>query len=310
MTNKKLIIIFAALLGLYLLSRLFTGNRESTFDPEIVKVDTALITEVRLSPKAEENAEVILRRTSDGWTATKGDMTVSTPYAKVQGLLGQLSEISSERIVSKSKDKWAEYEVDEKGSRVQVFNNKKQLADFVVGTFKFDQAKRSASSYLRRTDDDAVYLVDGFMSMTFNQGFNTFRNNELIKLNAEDIREVARIGAGETVAIGKNPEDGLWYRGGMEKLDSAKAAQYISQLTNVYGVDYVDTPVTGDPIMSLEISSNNLITPLRVDCYMHADTAKPFIFHSSSNPDAWFASDSAGAYQRIFGKFEELLYVQ
>ncbi|HLF64930.1 MAG TPA: DUF4340 domain-containing protein [Saprospiraceae bacterium] len=310
MTNKKLIIIFAALLGVYLLSRLFTGNRESTFDPEVVKVDTALITEVHLYPKAEENTQIILRRTTDGWTATKGDQTVKTPFNKVQGLLGQLSEITSQRIVSKSKEKWAEYEVDDKGSRVQVFNNKKQLADFIVGTFKFDQARRSASSYLRRMDEDAVYLVDGFMSMSFNQGFNTFRNNELIKLNQEDIREVAVLEGSQKIAISKNPEDGLWYRGGMEKLDSTKSAQYISQLTNIYGSDYVDTPIIGNPIKSLEISGNNLLTPLRVDCYAQPDTAKPFVLHASSNPEAWFSSDSAGIYQRIFKKFDELLYVQ
>jgi hypothetical protein len=310
MRNKTLIIIFGALLGLYLLSRLFTGNRESTFDPEIVKVDTALITEVHLSPKSEGNALIILKRTPAGWTATKGDMVVNTPYSKVQGLLTQLGEIRSERIVSRTKDKWTEYEVDEQGSRIQVFNNKKQLADFVIGAFKFDQAKRSASSYLRRTDEDEVYLVDGFMSMSFNQGFNTYRNNELIKLNAEDIREVARFEAGEKIAISKNPEDGSWYRGGMEKLDSAQAAQYISQLTNVLGTDYVDNPPGGNPLRSLEISGNNLITPLRVDCYAQADTLKPFVLHSSANPDTWFASDSAGIYQRIFGKFEELLDLQ
>jgi hypothetical protein len=310
MSNKKLIFILVALLGLYLVSRLFTGNRESTFDPEIVKVDTASITEIRLFPKAEEHAQVTLQRTADGWTATMNDRTVKTTYNKIQGLLGQLMEIRSDRIVSKSKDKWAEYEVDDQGSRVQVFSKKNQLADFVVGTFKFDQARRSASSYLRKTEDDAVYLVDGFMSMSFNQGFNTFRNNELIKLNREDIREVTVIHASEKIAISRNPEDGLWYRGGMEQLDSAKAVQFISQLTNIYGAEYVDEAITGDPVRSLEISGNNLVSPLTVDCYARPDTAMPFVLHSSSNPDAWFASDSAGIYQRIFVKFDELLYTE
>ena len=310
MSNKNLIIILVVLLGIYLLSRLFTGNRESTYDPQIVMLDTATVTEIRLSPKAEENAQIVLKRTTGGWTATKGERTVNTPYTKVQGVLGQLSEIRSERIVSKSKDKWPEYEVDDTGSRVQAFNNKKKLADFVVGTFKFDQARRSASSYLRKSDEDAVYLVDGFLSMSFNQGFNTFRNSELIKLNREDVREVAVFTGGEELAISKDLMDGNWYRAGMEILDSAKAAQYIGQITNASGSEFVEEPVTGDPIKAMEISANNLMTPLRVDCYVRADTAKPFVLHSSSNPEAWFASDSSGLYQRIFVKFDELLNVQ
>lgn len=309
MSNKTLILIFIALLGAYLLTRLLGGNRESTFNPQVVKVDTTLITEIHLTPKAEQGATIILKNTPSGWTATKDNQTVSTPNAKVQGLLAQLSEIRSERIVSKSKDKWAEYEVDDKGSRVQVFNNKKVVADFIVGAFKFDQAKRSATSYLRRSDDESVYIVDGFMSMSFNQGFNAFRNSEMIKLNAADVREVAVIEGGERIAIAKDPDDGFWYRGGMEKLDSAKAAQYISQLTNVHGSDYAATPATGTPMKSIEITANNLASPVRVDCFMQADTAKPFVFNSTANPETWFASDSSGVFQRIFVKFDELLFI-
>lgn len=309
MSNKTLILIFVALLGAYLLTRLLGGNRESTFSPDVVKMDTTLITEIHLTPKAEEGATIILKSSSSGWTATKGNQTVNTPDAKVQGLLSQLGEIRSERIVSKSKDKWAQYEVDDKGSRVQVFNNKKVLADFIVGAFKFDQAKRSASSYLRKTDDKAVYIIDGFMSMSFNQGFNAFRNSEMIKLNAADVREVAVIEAGERIAIAKNAEDGFWYRGGMEKLDSAKTAQFISQLTNIHGSDYAETPAAGTPIKSIEITANNLTSPVRVDCFVQADTAKPFVFNSTANPETWFASDSSGVFQRIFVKFDELLFV-
>lgn len=307
MSNKKLILIFGALLLIYLISRLFTGNRESTFDPEIVHVDTASVTEIHLFPKAEQNAEIILRKSGGAWTATKGDLTVKTPDARVQGLLGQLADIRSQRIVSRSQDKWPEFEVNEQGSRITVFSNKKKLTDFVVGTFKFDQAKRSASSYIRMSDKDEVHLVDGFMSMTFNQGFDAFRNNELIKLNKEDIREVALRSNGEKIAISRNPEDGNWYRGGMEKLDSAKAAQYISQITNAFGSDYAENPASGSPFVSLEISGNNLITPLTVGCYIQADTARPFLLHSSANPETWFASGSAGLYQRLFTGFDELL---
>jgi hypothetical protein len=307
MSNKKLILILVVLLGIYLLARFLSGNRESTFDPQIVAVDTAAVTEIRLNPKSEEHQEIVLKRGSSGWTATMGDRTVSTPYAKVQGVLGQLSSIMSERVVSKSKEKWAEYEVDDTGSRVQVFNGKKQVADFVVGTFKFDQARRSASSYLRSSDEDAVYLVDGFLSMSFNQGFNTFRNNTLIKVNREDVREVAVVENGLKTAVSKGALDSHWYRNGMEQLDSTKAAQYIGQITNVMGSEFVDSPATGDPVKSFEISANNQMTPLRVDCYLQADSTKPFVLHSSANPEAWFASDSSGIYQRIFVKFEELL---
>src|SRR5690606_19874513 len=131
--------------------------------------------------------------------------------------------------------------------------------------------------------------------------------NELIRLNREDVLQVTQIRDGERIAISKNPEDGMWYRGGMEKLDSAKAAQYLSQITNVMGTGFAEGPPQGPPYRTLEINANHLTTPLTVDLYATADTTQPFVLHSSANPDAWFTSDSMGLYQRLFTKFDDLL---
>jgi hypothetical protein len=309
MSNKKLIIIFGALLGLYLLSRVFMGKQERTYDPQLVAVDTAQITEIKLHPKSEGGAEIIIHRTADGWETSKGDMTVKTPYAKVSGLLAQLTDIRSERVVSRSQENWSEYEVDEKGSRVEVFAKKKKVADFIVGTFKFDQAKRSASSYLRTADKDDVYLVEGFMSMTFNQGFNTFRNNTLTKLTAADILEVSLTNSEGRTAISKNPADGQWYRNGMEQLDSVRVAQFVAQLSNVTGSEFVDAAASGTPAKTLEITGNNLTAPVKLECFVRQDTTLPFVIRSSMNPDARFGSDSTGVYQKLFVKFEDILAV-
>lgn len=307
MNNKKLIIVFAALLGLYLLSRLIFSDRERTFDPQIVQLDTATVSEIRLFPKAEDGNQITLSKSEKGWTASQGDKSFYTPYNKVSNILSQLSSIRSERIVSKAKEKWPEYEVDEQGSRVEVFAKDKKVADFVVGTFKFDQATRTASSYLRPSDEDDVHLVDGFITMSFNQQFDAFRNSQLVKLNREDVLKITQTMGGEAYAISKNPADGLWYLGGMEQLDSTTAAQYIGQITNVFGSEFADGEPAGEPVRVLEIMANNLVSPVILSCYSVVDTSRPFVVHSSANPENWFASDSAGLYTRLFGKFDDLL---
>ena len=310
MSNKKLILIFVGLLVVYLLSRAFFKPKQSTFDTHVVSVDTAAVTKIELHPKAEEGMAIVLNKNGTSWTATMNDKTVNTPSARVSGVLGQLSSIESRRIVSRSEDQWGEYEVDDQGSRVEVYQGDKKVADFVVGAFKFDQAKRTASSYVRPTDKDDVYLVDGFLSMTFNQRFNTFRDNALVRVNKDDILEFANQEGGERIAVSRNPANGHWYRGGMEQLDSAKTAQYLSQIANLTGSEFADGPADGTPIQSFELSGNNLPAPVRVDCYVQADSTYPFILHSSMNPDNWFLTDSASLYQRIFGKFEDLLITE
>ena len=307
MNNKTLLIVFAVLVAVYLLSKLTSGNRQSSFDPQIVQVDTSAVTEITLSPKAENGNQITLRKENGQWSAQMNGRRVNTPYTKVSPMLGQLTNISAKRVVSNTPEKWPEYEVDEQGSAVTVRGGSRMLADFVVGTFKFDQAQRSASSYIRRTDGDEVYLVDGFLSMQFNQGFNAFRDNQLVKLNREDLRQLTLASPAENAAIQYMEEDGRWYYAGMEALDSTQMAQYISGLTSTFGSEYVDDFTPGAPLKSLQIAGNNLLTPVTVSCYASQDSTKPFVLHSSMNPETHFLSDSAGVYNRVFGKLEQIL---
>lgn len=308
MSNKKLLLLLLLLAVVYVLVKVLRGDRENTFDPQVIAVDTALVSEIRIKGKnLPQDSVIILTRTATGWTASQAGQTVQAPVSKVQGVLGHLTEIRSERIVTKSRERWAEYEVDEKGSHVQVFQKNKVVADFVIGAFRFDQARRTANAFLRKSKDNAVYIVDGFMSMSFNQGLNAFRNNELIRLNREDIRQVAIDQSGEKIVVSRNIDDGLWYRNGMEALDSTAAAQYIAQLASVVGTEYYNGPQPTARLSSVEISANNLLAPLVITCYHQQDTLKPFILQSSTNPDTWFLSDSSGVFHRLFGRFEELL---
>jgi hypothetical protein len=145
--------------------------------------------------------------------------------------------------------------------------------------------------------------------MTFNQGFNTFRNSTLAKLPAADVLDVSVADASGRTAISKNPADGQWYRNGMEQLDSTRVAQYIAQLANLSGNEFVEETVSGAADKTLEISGNNLTSPIRLECFVRQDTTFPFVIKSSMNPEAKFGSDSSGLYQKLFVKFDDILVV-
>lgn len=311
MNNKTLLYIFLGLLVIFGLSRIFSGTRDSSFDPDIVQVDSSAVTKIVLTPKAESGETVTLNRGSAGWTATKGDRSIKVPYSKVQGILGQLhSQITAKRIVSRAEEKWPEYEVNETGSRVEVYTGNEPAADFIVGTFKFDQARRSASSYVRLSGEEEVYLVDGFLSMQYNQGFNAFRDNAVVKLNSQDIRGVSlRQADGEQRAMQKL-EDDQWYLAGMELLDSAKVAQYVTGLASVQGYDFAGDfdAQRAELLKTVNVTGNNMIAPVEIRCYANTDTTHAFVLHSTMNADAYFLSDSTGIYHRVFGNLEDILY--
>ncbi|MEM1324220.1 MAG: DUF4340 domain-containing protein [Bacteroidota bacterium] len=300
MNNKTLLLIFAALVLLYLGSQLMGGKKERSFDPEIVNIDTTVVDRIVFHPKADEFKEVRLEKGAEGWMISKETVTVPAQGSAVSAMLSELRNIRASRIAAKSEEKWGEYEVDAAtGNRVQVYKGAEVLADLVIGRFAFNPQARSGTSYLRLNDQPDVYAVDGFLSAGLSRGFNSFRDASLVKFNKDDITSLQFLGM-ESFNLNKGP-DNQWLADG-NPVDSAKVANFLNNIQNVNGSNFSDGVVAsalGDPVQSLSISGNNMTAPIKVDCYAVSGQQQPFLLHSTLN-DAYFTSDSTGLFTRLF----------
>ena len=308
MNNKVLFGIFALLVIAFLASKTCKGDRKGNFDSSIVAVDTAQIDQIIITPKEGGGEPFSLQKEDGKWMANQGSLKVPATSSAMKAMLERFVKVDAKRVVSKSPDKFSTYEVEEgKATRIQANAGKKSLADFLVGSFKFDQATRSASSYMRKSGQNEVYVVDGFLSMSFNQSFDNFRDKTLISLNQSDITRIALNSNGEERLLQNLPEG--WHFNGMEKMDSTEMASYLSSISNISGSDFIENfnPSEQNKIAELNIGANNIMNPVILEAYQTQDSLKPFVVHSSLNPDAYFSSDSIGVFQRIFGKLQDLM---
>jgi len=233
-------------------------------------------------------------------------------------MLSMLERIKAKRIASKSKDKWKDFEVEEDaGNRLMVYAGDKLLTDLYVGRFQFNQQAQqmpqmqqqapSGTSYLRLGGADNVYALDGFLSMSLGQGFNSFRNKSLVKLDKAQISGFSinsEKGNYSCTKVGN-----VWQTGDGEKLDSTKVANYVNVLAAVNGGDFVDAvnkaELTSLPLQSVTIQTSEKPNPVVLNCYFKEGEAKPYIIQSSEN-DAYFSSDDKGIPARVFKAVDEL----
>lgn len=304
MDNKILGIIFLALLALYLLTRVFSRQPEKTFRSELVQVDTALVDKIELYPKAEAGQTVTLERNGGQWVVTDGNITAPAISNAVASVLGQLHLMKAKRVVAKKEEKWKDYEVDEgSGARVKAYVGGEAVADFMVGRFNFNQQARTALSYVRLTEEEEVYAVDGFLSMTFGQDIDAFRNKQILKLdNGEEVSALQLQTNGNAINFQK---DGTTWTYNGTALDSTKIAGYLSGLRYVAGNTFADgfSPV-GTPEQSLLVQTGT--KQITVNAYRYAAGEQDFAIQSSQYPEAYFASDSSGIYSRLFGDLTKL----
>jgi len=303
MNNKNLFIILLGLLGLWGINHFLSSKNQGSFKTELVALDTAAVSRIVTYPKSENGAEITLKREENGWIATRGNQNVQAMSNSVNGILGILSTIKTKRVAAKSAEKWAEYEVDEgNGTRVVAYENGKQIADFIVGRFNFNQQARTASSYVRLNGEDEVYEVDVFLSMSVGQGFDSYRDKTIIKINAADVTEFT-LRDGDILATIAKTANGFTMND-ETVLDSTKVATYLSQIATLSGTAFADDfdEISAKDRLekTLTIRANNMPTPIKVSVYADVRLAKPFVVQSSLNADAFFASDSIEVVGKLF----------
>ncbi len=296
---KKYGIIFGILLFIVLFMFVFnTGKNERTFKNNLVNIDTSAVTSVLLYPKAEHHSEIKLYKTGNSWKLDlKSGKTVSVPKEKMKSFFKQLLSIKPNRLAAREKSKWHEYEVDTTGTRIQVLEGNDVSLDIVIGKFSYQQQLRSMNSFVRLEDDKDIYEVNGFLSMTFNQGENAYRNAKLISGNSNNWNRIAfdypADSSFQMVKINNK-----WTSNGKE-LDSTKVANYLRQLMRTTNNNFVDNPsqaLLNKPTMKLRIDSDDSkIITLQI----YSDS-KDEIISSSMNTESYFDAKKNKFSEKIF----------
>lgn len=307
MNNRNLLIIFIAGLALYFGGQYWRSHRSSSFDPLIVAVDTTKVDRIQFVTAGSPQDMYELNHTPEGWRATKGTVVISPKPDVLSAIFKSLAQLNANRIVTSDKAKYLEYELEaDKAGRVTAWQGNKKLADIFVGGFRFDQATRTASSFVRLADHDDVYEVEGFSGMGLKARFDQLRDKTLINVAAADLTALEWVGpSGQKKTLTK--EGQAWYFAGMQAVDSVKFVNYLNQLIGTNGVYFSDlTSVQGYTLAEqLTLQGNQLPSPITITAYDSRDTLKPFLIHSSVNPDAVFTSDTVGIYKRIFGDLRQ-----
>ncbi len=302
MNNRTLFIVLIALLAVYGLTRLLSNKKETTFQAELIEVDTSAVTSVTIDPKGEAPS-FNLQKEGEQWIATQGRLSVKADPRAISSLLQNLTAVKARQIVAKSEDKWEEYEVqDSAGTHIQVYTDGEPAGDFIIGRFDFNQQARSATSYIRPSGQKVVYAVDGLQLISLNQGFDSYRNKSLIRMKRDMELTAFEYQYPDTTLVFEKSAEG--WKVGEQLLDSMAVENYLNLLRNISGNepadDFDELQASEYPRQELILRGNNIPGPFQVTVYRDTTREKPFIIRSNYNPDTYFLSDSTGLYQQLF----------
>src|SRR5690349_17476950 len=108
--NKLLVIGLAVLIGIFILSKLFRSPKlEGNIRKELVSLDTADITEIRMATSGDQPKVIRLNKEKGNWTAIQDDKSYPVDRNALSSLLATVSEMNAVRMVSRKQDKWESF---------------------------------------------------------------------------------------------------------------------------------------------------------------------------------------------------------
>src|SRR6266850_1885188 len=243
-STKTLLIGLAVLVVIFVASRWFRSpGLESNLRKELVTLDTALVSEVRILPSKDQIEELRLTREGKNWKVSKGNRSELSDRAAVKNILGIMATLKAQRLASRKKERWEDYKVGEGGTHVTVYGEKgKKVADFHIGKTGFTQSGTGqfggSYTYVRMSDENEVYTVEGFLEPAFDNSFNDWRDKTLLKLNKADIAKLSfRYPADSGFVV--NKRDSVWYIGN-DPADASKVDQVVQSFSSKYLTEFAD----------------------------------------------------------------------
>ncbi len=315
--NRILFVIFILLFAFFLVSRvLFSDRKERNFRTDLVTLDTAQVTSIQIHPKEEE--KITLQKEGSAWTVEQGNISGRADQSAVINLLATLEGLKPQRLAATSEDQWEELGVtDSAATRVVVSANGKEVANVYIGKFNINTTQQppanpmqqqrqmpDATSFVRVGNEEEVYAIDGYQTMAINRGFGSWRDRTFVKVERNNISQLAFTYPGDSSFTASKTADNNWVIDGIQA-DSAKMISYLQTISNLSNANFADdfSAEGQNPLSQLAINGDNM-EQVTIDCYRRNEG---FVLSSSQREGVYFSSDSTGVFSRVFVGKDELL---
>tara|TARA_A100001015_G_scaffold76555_1_gene84937 strand:+ start:5118 stop:6050 length:933 start_codon:yes stop_codon:yes gene_type:complete len=309
MNNKVLLSVLGLLVLIFVSTNFFKKNNSKVIlQTDLISIDSLKVNQIDIFNQNSDTITII--KDTDTWFVKNNIIETNAKLSEISRILDELSKIKIERLISKSKESWEKYQLsDSLVTKLVIFQGSKKL-DLYLGKINYNapegnnqfnqQQNFIVKTNVRVNDDPRVYLIDGFLGMTFNRDINAFRSNEFISFDKSMIREL-KFNTSNDSSFVLSKSDTIWKFGEII-VDQSKIDNYLNELSNTIITNYDDEfEVTNEVPSSLRIIGDNMID-LQVLAYKKDEK---YILESSLNKNS-FNSLTVDEYEKVFINLEDL----
>ena len=251
-TNKLLLVAFLVLLAIFLVTKFFRSPAlESNLDTERFRLDTATLSSLVIRFPGGKEDRLILERNDSSWAVHRGDKRAAARSFELDKLLGTLSSLEPERVVSRREEKWEQYEVND-SSALQLLAYRagdSKIAEWFIGR------QSGGVTYVRDADDPEIYAVEGDLRTMLSKDFNDWRDRTFLKVPTDLVNKITFKYPLDTGFV-LEKAGRAWMIGNMEA-DSARVATYLNEIERKELNAFLEgPPPSSEPVVTIAIEGS------------------------------------------------------
>jgi len=308
--NKILIAVFLFLAIIVAAVWIYDSNKgERSFRSELFEFEPDNATAVIIAPAGRPDEKIRLEKEGEGWNVSSKEKSYPADTAYIMNLLQSILQATPERVAGLDRSSWEEFRVtDSTGTHVVVEEDGDVISDFFVGRVAFSQPPQQQGygrnqnpiikSHIRVADDEKVYLVDGYLSLMFNDKPTYYRDKVICRFGQEQPVNFTFSYPGDSSFKLIRAEAGWTVNGA--PADSLEVVSYLASVSNSTGNEFTEEEEIAGLTFThhVKIEGNNM--PVIEIEGVKADTADIYYLKSSANPTAVFSAKGPHLFDRIF----------
>ncbi|MDB4315364.1 DUF4340 domain-containing protein, partial [Cyclobacteriaceae bacterium] len=177
------------------------------------------------------------------WKVKVGQKQHEAVKSTVEAFLQTIQTIKPSRLASRSVERWADYNVDDKGTRVIISGDKDIFLNIILGRFAFE-GQRTYYSFVRLVDDNDTYVADNFMKMSLVSQRDDFRNNRVANFRNDSLTAIDFIYPDSAFSLIK--KEIYWFKNNVE-VDSIKFKKYHDDVQFIMSKSFASSDSTSVP---------------------------------------------------------------
>lgn len=238
--TKSLTIIFVVLLVITGLVK-WTGTTSSSqaFRTELVNVDTSRVNKMVIEAPTQGRT-VTLQKEGNTWQVTSNETDASYPAdgSSVKRSISQLNGLSVKAVATRDPQKFTRFKVDSTGTTVSLYNGDNLLSSLVVGAPQI-VSRQEYNSYVRPTDEEAVYTVEGLLSATFSKDLKGWRDKVVWDVDEDKISRIDFMFPADSSYSIQRAGTNSWVSDG-DTLDTTPVSRITSRLSTLRARGFIN----------------------------------------------------------------------